>query len=203
MDCRLVDAALTGNVEALRNLIEENPLLLSDSALVSPHENPLHVATKAGQLGFVREIVRRKPELVKESNREGFRPLDIASGLGHQEIVKELVTSTGSSTGDDICRLKGKDGRTAIHYAAISERLEVMDELLSFSADCITGVTAIGETALHLAVKYYKVEALRKLVEWLEKLGFEEMMNWGDNDGNSVLHLAVSKKQHEVRLRSI
>ncbi|EXB72237.1 Ankyrin repeat-containing protein [Morus notabilis] len=170
--CRLVEAARMGNVEALHDLIKENPFVLSDYALVSLHENPLHVATKAGQLGFVREIIRLKPESAEEPNREGFRPLDIASAFGHVEIVKELVTSTGN----DICRLKGKDGKTAIHYAASSGRLEVMDDLLSFSAECVTDVTVLGETALHLAVKYYKVEALRNLVEWLEKLGLEEIV---------------------------
>ena len=66
--------------------------------------------------------------------------------------------------------------------------------------DCIKDVTALGETALHLSVKFYKFEAFRKLINWLEILGMEELGNSGDEDGNTVMHLAVSRKQHEVYL---
>lgn len=196
MESRLFEAALRDDVEALHKLIQENPLILSDYALISPHENPLHVATKAGQLEFVREIIKLKPENVTELNNEGFRPLDIASAFGHVEIVKELITSSYTTT--TICRLKGKEGRTCIHYAAMNGKLEVIDELLSFSKESVEDLTALGETALHLALKYYKFEAFKNLVEWLAKIGLEEIINWGDNDGNTVLHLAAARKQHEV-----
>ena len=105
-----------------------------------------------------------------------------------------------SCTTATICRLKGRDGRTAIHYAAMSGKLEVMDELISSSKECVEDLTAHGETALHLAVKYYKFQAFKNLVEWLGKIGQEEIVNWGDKDGNTVLHLAVARKQHEVIL---
>ena len=66
--------------------------------------------------------------------------------------------------------------------------------------DCIKDVTALGETALHLSVKFYKFEAFTKLINLLEILGLEELVSSGDKDGNTVLHLAVSRKQHEVYL---
>ncbi|XP_062099784.1 ankyrin repeat-containing protein BDA1-like [Humulus lupulus] len=193
---RLFEASLKGDVEALQQLIQENPLILAEYALVSPHENPLHIATKAGKLSFVKEISKLKPELVEELNKDGFRPLDIASALGHAEIVKALIKSCTTTT--SLCRLKGRDGRTAIHYAAMRGKLEVIDELISSSKECVEDLTSLGETALHLAVKYSKFEAFTHLVEWVEKIGEEEIVNWGDNDGNTVLHLAVARKQHEV-----
>uniref|UniRef100_A0A5B6YKW0 Putative Ankyrin repeat-containing protein n=1 Tax=Davidia involucrata TaxID=16924 RepID=A0A5B6YKW0_DAVIN len=195
MDKRLFEAARTGNIGSLQQLLEENPLILADFALISPHENPLHIATKAGQLVFVQEIIRHKPELARELNQDGFRPMDIASSLGYVEIVKELLTSTGPD--HEICRMVGRHGRTALHYAAIQGRVEIIDELLSSCAESIKDVTVLGETALHLAVKHYKIEAFRKLVGWLQLLGLEELLNYGDNDGNTVLHLAVSRKQLE------
>ncbi|XP_060673694.1 ankyrin repeat-containing protein BDA1-like [Ziziphus jujuba] len=193
MDRRLFEAALAGNISALNQLIAENPLILADSALISPHENPLNIAIKAGQLGFAREVIGLRPELAREVNKDGFRPLDIASAFGHIEIVKEILKSCGK----DICGLKGRDGRTAIHYAAINGKIEVMDELVSSRAECIKDVTALGETVLHLTVRYYKFESFRKLMELLEICGLEELVNWGDEDGNTILHLAVSRKQHE------
>ncbi|XP_062099792.1 ankyrin repeat-containing protein BDA1-like [Humulus lupulus] len=94
-----------------------------------------------------------------EQNKEGFRPLDIASGLGHVEIVKELL----------LC----------------------LNEVISFSAECVKDLTDLEETTFHLAVKYDRFEVFKKLVEWLEKLGLPEIVNWVDRDGNTILHFAI------------
>ncbi|KAF3445604.1 hypothetical protein FNV43_RR10780 [Rhamnella rubrinervis] len=194
-DSRLLfEAALAGNVSALHQLIHDNPLILPHSALISPRENPLHIATKAGHLDFAQEMLRLRPESVEEVDRYGFRPLDIASALGHTEIVKMIMMMRN---GNEICGMKGRDGRTAIHYAALNGKVEVIDELLSSWRDCILDVTSLGETALHLSLKFYKFEAFRTLIKWLEILGLEELVNSSDEDGNTVLHLAVSMKRHE------
>ncbi|KAF4364959.1 hypothetical protein F8388_001587 [Cannabis sativa] len=192
---RLFEASLNGDVGELHQLIKENPLILADYSLVSPHENPLHVATKAMKLSYVKEIVKLKPEFVKELNKDGFRPLDIASALGHVEIVKVLIK--GTTTTSNLCRLKGRDGRTAIHYAAMSGKIEVIDVLISSCKECVEDLTCVGETSLHLAVKFNKFQAFTNLVEWIQRIGEEEIVNWGDNDGNTVLHLAVATKQHQ------
>lgn len=197
---RLREAAYTGSIKELHQLIgeTENRQILENLVVTSSQENPLHVAIKAGHLGFVQEMLKLKPEFSRAQNQNGFRPLDLASALGHVEIVKELIKI--SSENIDICRLKGRDGRTAIHYAVINGKVEVMDELLSFSPECVKDVTLLGETTLHLAVKYYQFEAFRKLLEWVKNRGMlEEVVNCADhNDGYTVLHLAVNKRQREV-----
>ncbi|KAI3444825.1 hypothetical protein Pfo_001490, partial [Paulownia fortunei] len=101
------------------------------------------------------------------------------------------------AAGPEICRPAGRDGRTAIHYAAVNGRAEIIDQLISACSDSAKDVTSFGETALHLAVKYFKFEALRSMLQWLEKVDMVEVVNWGDKDGNTVLHYAVSKKQLE------
>ncbi|XP_031281817.1 ankyrin repeat-containing protein BDA1-like [Pistacia vera] len=192
MDGRLFEAARTGDVSLLHQLLLEKPSILADCQLIFPHENPLNIATKAGQLAFVQQILKHRPDFVRQSNQDGFRPLDIASAFGYVEIVKEITTCYR-----DVCRLKGREGRTCLHYAAINERVEIIDELLNTSGECVKDVTSLGETALHLALKYYKVEAFTNLVKWLEELGLEELVNSVDKDGNTILHLAVSRKQLE------
>ncbi|XP_060673323.1 ankyrin repeat-containing protein At5g02620-like [Ziziphus jujuba] len=198
MDSRLFEAAIAGNIHVLHELLDKNPLILADSALISPHENLLHIATKARQL-FVREMIKLRPESIRELNKDGFRPLDIAVALGHIEIVKEIMLRSTGTTKKEVCSLKGREGRTAIHYAATNDKVEVMDELFNAWAGCIRDVTAFEETALHLAVKNNKFEAFKNLIEWMKFLGLEELVNCGDEDGNIVLHLAVSKKQCEVK----
>ncbi|KAJ0113258.1 hypothetical protein Patl1_00086 [Pistacia atlantica] len=189
MDGILFEAARTGSVSALHQLLAENPLVLADCALISPHENPLHVAAKAGQLAFVKEIIKQRADLVTQANQDGFRPLDIASVLGHVEIVEEIIATCHP---DHVCRLKGTQGRTCIHHAAINGRVEIIDKLLTSCGDSVRDLTSLGETALHLALKNHKLEVFTNLVKWLEKLGLEkELVNWGDRDGNTVLHLAI------------
>ncbi|KAJ0052795.1 hypothetical protein Pint_00075 [Pistacia integerrima] len=143
MDGRLFEAARTADVSLLHQLLLEKPLTLADCQLIFPHENPLHIATKAGQLAFVHQILKHRPDFERQSNQDGFRPLDIASAFG--------------------------------------------------SGECVKDVTSLGETALHLALKYYKVEAVTNLVKWLERLGLEELVNSVDKDGNTILHLASVK----------
>ncbi|GMP62160.1 hypothetical protein CsSME_00024361 [Camellia sinensis var. sinensis] len=118
--------------------------------------------------------------------------MDIASTFGYVEIVTELLTA-----GPEICRLSGRDGKTALHYAAMNGRVMVIYHLLSTCEASIKDVTSLGETALHLAVTFCKFEAFECLIKWLERLRMEEIVNWHDRDGNTVLHISVSRKQLE------
>ena len=49
-----------------------------------------------------------------------------------------------------------------------------------------------GESCLHLCVKYNRVEAMKVILQFLEE-GDDRLVNW-----NTVLHLAVVKKQLQV-----
>ncbi|XP_017977063.1 PREDICTED: ankyrin repeat-containing protein At3g12360 [Theobroma cacao] len=162
---RLFEAARTGNIEVLYDLLEKNPLILTDVALSCSTETPLHAAVKAGQLDFVHQIMKHKPEFAGEMRKDGYRPLDIAVVTGHIDIVRQLL-----KTEFQIYRLPGQDQRTALHYAAAKGRVEIINELISTCPKCITDVTSYGETALHLAVKNNQFPAFSVLVNWLENL---------------------------------
>ncbi|KAH6767524.1 hypothetical protein C2S52_018507 [Perilla frutescens var. hirtella] len=187
----LFEAAREGKVEVLERLLQENPSILADSRLVSPSESLLHAATKFGQFDFVHELMKLDPQIARDMNQYGFRPLDIASIMGKTAIVKAMLSSNG-----DLCRVAGKDSRTALHYAAINGRVEIIHHLLSTFPDCLQDITVHGETALHLAVKYYQFDAFCQMVNSLERLSKMAIINGEDGDGNTVLHLAVSTKQY-------
>ncbi|KAL2478035.1 Ankyrin repeat family protein [Forsythia ovata] len=188
---KLLDAARAGNLEVLENFLEENPSILVDLRLISPTESLLHVATKAGKLDFVLELLKLDPEIAGELNKDGFRPLEIAVIMGNLSIVKELLRAN-----HELCQLKGKYQRTALHYAAMKGRVDIIDELLSTCPYSIQDITDHGETSLHLSVKNYQFDACSMLIKWLEKLGMESLVNLGDCDGNTVMHIAVLTKQH-------
>ncbi|KAF5744262.1 Ankyrin repeat family protein [Tripterygium wilfordii] len=190
---RLFEAARCGNVEVLRKSLQENSLILTEVVLTtSSKDTLLHVATKAKQLSFVRELLEQMPDLAHELDKDGYRPMDIAAVVGNVEIVAELNKNNRGT-----CRLKGKDQRTPLHHAAIHGRIEVINELVSKSPESLEDVTAYNETVLHLAVKNHQVDAFDVLVELLKSFNKEKVINWCATNGNTVLHLAISRKQKE------
>ncbi|KAK6262073.1 hypothetical protein QUC31_007889 [Theobroma cacao] len=193
MDIRLFDAAQTGNIDSLHQLLRENALLFDQIALFSS-ENPLHIAYTAGHFDFVKKVINLKPDFAKEVNKDGFSLMHMAAFSGHLEIVSELMKVDPS-----LCRLQGtRDMKTPFHFAAIKGRVNVINEMLSGCAECIEDVTLQRETAFHLAVKCSKVEAVSVLVHWISELKKEDVLNVKDKQGNTVLHLATWRKQRKV-----
>ncbi|KAI3968416.1 hypothetical protein MKW92_017281 [Papaver armeniacum] len=197
MDERLYTAALTDNVIHLHQLLYEDPLMLHSAALASA-ETPLHVASICGNLQFVKEMIRLKPEFAGELNQNGFGPVHLASANGHVEILKELLM-----VNRDHCRLKGRDKSTPLHYATVKGRIGVINELISCCEESFEDVTIRDETALHLAVKNNQFEALRIMVDMLRRLNKGEILNKKDQEGNRILHLATSMKQREASIYAV
>lgn len=190
----LEDAARYGKLDVLDYLVKENPAAVADFKLKSPGQPLLHEATKCQHLRFVRELMKIDPDAPREMDRDGFRALDIAVIMGNLEIVKELLRFNR-----DLCVLKGKDGKTALHHAAINGRsVDAIDVLLNSCPGSIGDLTVHAETALHLAVKNHQFDAFSALLGWVERLRKESMVNMADDDGNTILHLAVLTKQYAV-----
>ncbi|KAJ6879022.1 hypothetical protein NC652_032539 [Populus alba x Populus x berolinensis] len=192
MDSRLFDAILSGDIAAFRSLQAEDPLILDRISLNST-ENPLHLSSLAGQLEITREVACQKPAFARELNQDGFSPIHIASSNGPVELARELLR-----VGYDICLLKGKDGKTPLHFAAMKGRVDIVQELVRACPQSVKEVTTCGETVLHVAVKSNQVEAVKVLLEEIKKLDMMEIVNWKDKDGNTIMHLATLRKQHET-----
>ncbi|KAF5732269.1 putative Ankyrin repeat family protein [Tripterygium wilfordii] len=192
MDIRLFEAAQIGNVNILHQLLAQNPLILNSITLLYS-ENPLHVASTAGHVEFVKEILRLKPDLAKELNRDGFSPMHMAAANGHVEITQELLKADCEN-----CRLEGRDARTPLHFAAMKGRTSIITEMVSACAECIEDVTVSKETALHLAINCSQFEVIRVLVGSIKELKKEQILNMKDEQGNTALHLATWKKQRRV-----
>lgn len=189
---KLFDAASRGNVEELHLLLRENPLILH-YVTVESDENPLELACLCGHLDFARELLSLNPKFAKKLNRKGYSPLHMAAANGHVEIVQELTRFD-----PELCRLKGKDMRTALHSAILRGEIGVINEILIVCPECIEDVTIQGETALHLAVKSSQYESLQILVDWIRKMGKEEIINVHDEQNNTVLSLAMQMKERRA-----
>ncbi|KAL3739003.1 hypothetical protein ACJRO7_020404 [Eucalyptus globulus] len=195
MDPRLLKAAQTGDVGLLNDLIRSNRLILEEAALQGAGHTPLHVACVAGHLDFIRELLKLMPELTENVNADGFSPLHIAAARGDVETVREILRAGGPQ---DLCLVKGRERRIPLHCAAANGKVGIMKELLSASPESVEETTAREETALHLSVKNNRFEALVVLVEHLKQHNNEQVINWKDKNGDTILHLAAAAKNFEV-----
>lgn len=184
MDQRLFDAAQTGNLELLKELLIEDRLILEKVPLCS--ETPLDIAVLAGKSEFAKEVIRLKPKFATEVNKDGSSPIHVASANGYVEIVKELLMLTNNQVvgSCNLCCHKDIEGRTALHCAVIKGRIGVIHELLNSacSSDCVRQVTARNETVLHLCIKNNQFEALKVLLESVD----DALLNAKDRGGNTV-----------------
>ncbi|XVF08543.1 hypothetical protein REPUB_Repub07fG0012300 [Reevesia pubescens] len=185
MDTRLFDSAWTGNIDDFHKLLRENPLILHTISLYS-NENPLHIASAAGHVGYVQEILRLRPGYAKEVNTDGFSPLHMAAANGHIEVVRELLNFDRK-----LCCLEGREKKTPLHLAASKGRVDVITERLLSCASCIEGVTVQRETALHLAIKSSQFEAITIMVDWIIEMKKEHILNLEDEQGNTVIELLL------------
>ncbi|CAL9027611.1 unnamed protein product [Prunus brigantina] len=191
MEKKLLDAAMEGNITMLKDLIQEDPLVLDRALASCVSETPLHVASMLGHLGFVKELLSHRPELASELDSRGSTPLHLAAAKGHAEIVKELALVDPAA-----CMVRNEDGWTALHVAAVKGRVKVLSELARVRTESTRALTDRGEMVLHLCVGHNRLEGLKALADAFGK--DDEFLNWKDFDGNTILHIAVAKKQVEV-----
>ncbi|GAB4837048.1 hypothetical protein Ancab_001963, partial [Ancistrocladus abbreviatus] len=194
---RLCHAAIEGNVALLANLHHEDPLLLDRYQLYEGQfgSPPLHVASKLGHFEFVVAILEIKREFAYELDSNKSSPLHLSLANGHHNIVKELLRVSPS-----MCLSHNSLGRNPPHVATIKGQLDVLEVLVrampQVARDRIGG--PYGETTLYLCVKFGQLEALKFLVK--SSICDNKFLNAKDNDGNTIMHIAMANKQHEVRL---
>ncbi|KAI3823127.1 hypothetical protein L1987_04557 [Smallanthus sonchifolius] len=188
MDKSLFEASLTGNVQALNQLLQKDELILDRVSLTRFSETPLHIAALRGHLDFVKVLLREKPTLAVSLDSVRRTPLHVASAGGHVEIVCELL-QVMSAEG---CGFRDQDGRTALYLAVKNEQLDIIKVLIQTRPDLGRELEENGETILHICISYNRFEAFKLLCQlWSE----DELAMMTDCNGNTLLHLAAVHKQ--------
>ena len=198
---RLKQVSQRGDVDTLYMLIQEDAYLLDHIDHFPFFDTPLHIAVCNGHIPFVMEMMRLKPSFARKPNLEGFSPIHLALLYKHTEMVSRLLQVDG-----DLVRIKGREGITPLHYAVVvDDQLDLLAEFLSVCPDFIEDVTTRNETVLHITLKYNKLKAFKFLVEWIRQKRSKnsifwerKILNWKNEEGNIVLHIAISKNQPEV-----
>ncbi|XP_041006536.1 ankyrin repeat-containing protein ITN1-like isoform X2 [Juglans microcarpa x Juglans regia] len=163
--------------------MQRDRLILHKISLTSFTETPLHIAALLGHLQFTNALLRRKPQLVEKVDSSGRTALHLACAEGHTQVVKALLQANM-----DMCLVSDQEKRIPLHLAAMRGHVEVLKELLIAHPRSISLVNLYGDNVLHLCVRYNCLDSLKLLVE---SVNDEDFVNSKDNDGNSILHLAV------------
>ncbi|KAL2545072.1 Ankyrin repeat region domain-containing protein [Forsythia ovata] len=115
------EAAAAGNMNYLRKLLQEDPLILDRVVVNCLHETTMHTAALFGHTDFVREILRQRPEFARELILHLLSPLHLASAKGYAEVAMGLIYVNAQT-----CLACDKNGFTPLHLAAIKGQIDVM-----------------------------------------------------------------------------
>ncbi|KAK4420154.1 hypothetical protein Salat_2428300 [Sesamum alatum] len=202
MEGKLFEAACSGDIDVLYDAVRGDAAILQKLHSWGSTDTPLHLASMFGHAEFVREHIRLSSisaHQLSQLNQDGFSPLHLASANGHMEIVQFLLEfGKQKSVVEELCMKKDRDGRTALHSAVVTGKIDVIDLLFVHCPKAAKEVTLHQESVLHLAVKHHQQEVLEFLID--QKLGpsVQDLLNRGDRQGNTVLHLATAKKQLQI-----
>lgn len=127
--------------------------------------------------------------------------MHLALEKGNTEMERRL-----SQVDSELVRVKGKKCVTPLHYAAKrEEHIDLLAKFLRTCPDSITDVMVQIDTALHIALKFDNFETFKLLVGWLgsnwskKAYAYEmKILKWRDEEGNTLLHVAVSKNQTQA-----
>ncbi|KAH7557361.1 hypothetical protein JRO89_XS11G0131000 [Xanthoceras sorbifolium] len=157
-------------------------------------ENPLHIAVKVGDEKMVAKLLQQSPELALELDHEGNTALHLACHTGRVAIVRLLIESDSQ-----LCLVKDRHERTPLHTAAMKGRVGVIEELLRACPDSVSEVSSTDETPFHAAVRHWQEKVLDLLLDSIhERSDYGDIINKKDCSGNTVLHLAVSRRHLKI-----
>ncbi|XP_030440290.1 ankyrin repeat-containing protein BDA1-like [Syzygium oleosum] len=196
MDPRLQLAIANDDVAELHSLLVEEPKLL-DRLSKDPFPNtPLHVAAAAGKTHLAMEMAILKPSFARKLDPNGYSPMHLALQHKYYRTVRALMTLDPK-----LIRVRGQGGLTPLHFVAGKEgdnEMEILAEFLSSCGSSIEDLTSRCETAVHVAVKSHSLKAFKVLFGWLKRLHLTKILDWKDENGNNVLHIAAFENQPEI-----
>ncbi|XP_063615432.1 putative ankyrin repeat protein RF_0381 [Penaeus indicus] len=205
--CCVHYAALGGHIITLMLLLE---FRCDVRALTKDGSTALHLAAAHGHSSAVEWLVTQAGLKVASANKKRETALDLARKAGHKATVQSLVQVQISdilSCGDVgtlsqlveefnldvLCAKENDKGFRSVHYAAYGGHVKVLEILQNKKYD-MKCVTNQGYSALHYAVKYSHLAAVKWLVK---KAGLDATL--GPSSGVvSALELARRERNEEI-----
>ncbi|KAL4290722.1 hypothetical protein GQ457_14G023390 [Hibiscus cannabinus] len=187
-------------MDALYQLIKEDPCVLERIDSIPFLDTPLHVAACAGRVDFMMEMMNLKPSFATRLNQDGSSPMHLSLKNNRTQTLLRLLKFDRG-----LVRVKGREGLTPLHHVVQTGDVDLMVKFLEACPEAIEDVTVRDETVFHLAAKNDMFDAFQVLVGWLVRSRHEaaqrwekELLSWADIEGNTVLHIAVIKNNSQM-----
>ncbi|XP_071147139.1 E3 ubiquitin-protein ligase MIB2-like [Mytilus edulis] len=111
--------------------------------------SPIHIAARKGDLGAVKNLLKKDRKLLNKEKSDGYTPLHLASCMDHHLVVQYLLDQPGINID---ARTRDK-GQTALLIACFYGSRKTADILLSEKYNCQIDVRdSDGNNALHLCL---------------------------------------------------
>ncbi|KAL6283859.1 hypothetical protein ACE6H2_014788 [Prunus campanulata] len=196
MDPRLYKSAESGDVCFLKQLLNDDPMLLYQ---LTPRENTaLHIAVQFGHKNVTAEIYSRCRSLLTQPNLDGDTPLHVAARVGRFSIVNYLVRETlsmsqvefgnMSSKMLETLRVRNRGNNTVLHEAVRNGHNKVAEFLLKIDPKLACFENEAGESPLYLAAREGLLDILNQILQSSPSSAH------GGSDGQTALHAAVVEK---------
>ncbi|XP_046573761.1 transient receptor potential cation channel subfamily A member 1 homolog isoform X1 [Haliotis rubra] len=151
---------------------------------------PLHLAVVSGKIDIIRHLVD-KGAIIDASNDMQTTPLHKAAQFNRVRAAKLLLRRGANIECLD------KDNDTPLLIAAMYGHVETVVMLVKKGAD-IDATNLKEKTAVYVAAEEGNLSVLQSLLSVPE---MQCLINWGDRDGNTPLHIAAQKKNlHIVKI---
>ena len=154
----LADAAMRGDVEMVRSLLEAGADL---DAPQGDGMTALHWAAERGDQEIAKLLISAGADMEAGTRIGGYTPLHLASKGGHAAVAAVLLEAGG-----DANALTGSSAATPLHLAAAAADGEaVVSLLLSQGADVNAREASAGQTPLMFAAGYNRAASIRTLLK--------------------------------------
>ena len=184
----VADAAMTGNLEAVRGLLRQGADV---NAAQGDGMTALHWAAERGQLEML-EVLLYAGGRVDAVTRIGhYTPLHLASKAGSEAISRSLLEG-----GADVGAKTHPAGTTSIHLAAASGQTDVLEALIEYGADVNALEASSGQTPLIFASALNRAAAAAQLLEYGADPGLGTAVV--DLQKQGKLDRAAGQRQNEV-----
>ncbi|XP_050271172.1 uncharacterized protein LOC126714833 isoform X4 [Quercus robur] len=197
---RLLDVAISGNIESLNREIRDGVLISLEHK--TPSRNCiLHVAAKSGQAQIMERVLDSlyPHSPLYATNCKGNTALHIAASLGHLGISELLITRATDQEAEVkqlLLKAQNEELNTALHLAVKHGHDDIVDLLIRKEPGLTSITNKAGESPLFQAVDRGFFEIALRILE------ISECSDVGRNKMN-VLHAAVIRVEIKSRFKTI
>ncbi len=157
LDSPVADAAMNGDIEAVRALLEDGADV---NAAQGDGMTALHWAAEVGDMEMVGVLLSAGARVQGVTRLGDYTPLHLASKAGNEGIVGRLLDA-----GADASAFTTTGEVTPLHFAAASGSAASVEALLDHGAVVNARESVLGQTPLMLAAGRNRLEAVRMLLE--------------------------------------